>query len=288
MSPTTYTDVLARNIRAARSRLGLSQADVVERMRALGFTAWHKPTLGNVERAQRRVQTEEILGLAACLETTTQRLMMPLWEDKWVQFPSGMAVRVGAVVGLVGGMTAHDHVPNDLGWHKNTPVRTIISPHEIEQQERHDAQRGAEVGARRDAATREIEAQPVVAAIVTSGLGVLVGRRNDGKPPWTFIAGEPEPGERPEDTAIREVKEETGLRIQAGEVIGERVHSKTGRTVIYMAAAPTHGTDAFVADRDELAEVRWVSLDEADELLPGMYEPVREHLARELREPGEF
>src|SRR5215472_9337572 len=34
------------------------------------------------------------------------------------------------------------------------------------------------------------EPQPVVAAIVTSEHGVLVGRRNDGNPPWTFIAGE--------------------------------------------------------------------------------------------------
>ena len=33
------------------------------------------------------------------------------------------------------------------------------------------------------------EPQPVVAAIVTSHLGVLVGKHNDGKPPWTFIAG---------------------------------------------------------------------------------------------------
>ena len=54
------------------------------------------------------------------------------------------------------------------------------------------------------------ERRPVVAAIVTSPAGVLVGRRNDGKPPYTFIAGEQESGERPEDTAIREVKEETG------------------------------------------------------------------------------
>jgi hypothetical protein len=38
------------------------------------------------------------------------------------------------------------------------------------------------------------EPQPVVAAIVTSELGVLIGRRNDGKPPWTFIEGEIEPG----------------------------------------------------------------------------------------------
>jgi 8-oxo-dGTP diphosphatase len=129
---------------------------------------------------------------------------------------------------------------------------------------------------------RQAEMQPVVAAIVTSPLGVLVGRRNDGKPPWTFIAGEVEPGERPEDAAVREVKEETGLLVRAGALIGERVHPKTGRTMVYMSAMPTHGTDVFVGDADELAEVRWVGLAEADELLPGMFGPVREHLAREL------
>jgi 8-oxo-dGTP diphosphatase len=130
------------------------------------------------------------------------------------------------------------------------------------------------------------EAPSIVAAIVTSPLGVLVGRRNDATPPWTFIAGEQDAvqDENPADTAVREVKEETGLRVQAGDVIGQRVHPKTGHTMIYLAAMPTHGTDVFVGDEDELAEVRWVSLAEADELLPGMFEPVREHLARELGE----
>jgi 8-oxo-dGTP diphosphatase len=130
-------------------------------------------------------------------------------------------------------------------------------------------------------------AQPIVAAIVTSARGVLVGRRNDGKPPWTFIAGEIEPGERAEDAAVREVKEETGLLVAAGEVVGERVHPKTHRRMIYMTAAPTHGTSVFVGDEAELAEVRWVGLAEADELLPGMFEPVRAHLVRVLSKvPG--
>jgi 8-oxo-dGTP pyrophosphatase MutT (NUDIX family) len=127
--------------------------------------------------------------------------------------------------------------------------------------------------------------RPVVAAIVTSPAGVLVGRRNDGKPPWTFIAGEQEPGERPEDTAVREVKEEAALQIQAGDVIGERVHPKTGRQMIYVAGVPTHGTDVFVGDEQELAEVRWVNLAETDELMGGaIYEPVRQHLARVLNQ----
>lgn len=129
------------------------------------------------------------------------------------------------------------------------------------------------------------EPRPVVAAIVTSGLGVLVGRRHDGKPPWTFIAGEIEPGESPEDAAVREVKEETGLRVLAGNVIGRRVHPKTGRTMVYMAAAPAGRTEVFIGDEDELAEVRWVSLAEADELMGGqIFDPVREHLRRQLPE----
>jgi 8-oxo-dGTP pyrophosphatase MutT (NUDIX family) len=125
------------------------------------------------------------------------------------------------------------------------------------------------------------EAQPVVAAIVTSHLGVLAGKRNDGRPPWTFIAGEVEPGESATDAAVREVKEEAGLLVRAGhQEIGRRVHPKTQRTMIYLACTPTHGTDVFVGDEDELAEVRWLSLAEADTLLPGMFEPVREHLGR--------
>ena len=69
---------------------------------------------------------------------------------------------------------------------------------------------------RRTSGTRARRAQPVVAAIVTSELGVLVGRRNDGKPPWTFISGEVEPGESPADAAVREVKEETALEVRPG------------------------------------------------------------------------
>lgn len=59
------------------------------------------------------------------------------------------------------------------------------------------------------------EHQPVVAAIVTSPLGVLVGRRNDGNPPWTFIGGAIEPGESAAHAAVREVQEEAGLAAAA-------------------------------------------------------------------------
>jgi len=128
------------------------------------------------------------------------------------------------------------------------------------------------------------EPQPVVAAIVTSDLGVLVGKRNDGKPPWTSIAGEIEPGESAADAGVRAVKEETDLLVAAGKEIGRRVQPATGRTMIYMAARPTHTIDIFVGDRDELAEVPWATLPEAEMLMQpyGMFGAVRDYLAKVL------
>ncbi|WP_300007466.1 NUDIX domain-containing protein [Pseudonocardia sp.] len=127
------------------------------------------------------------------------------------------------------------------------------------------------------------ELEPVAAAIVVSELGVLVGRRHDGNPPWTFIAGKIEPGESPADAAVREVKEETGLVVRAAaRPIGRRVHPRTGRMMIYLECYPTEGTDVQVGDPEELAEVRWLDLDELDGYLPGMFEPVRTYLGKAL------
>lgn len=122
----------------------------------------------------------------------------------------------------------------------------------------------------------------IVAAIVTSKRGVLIERRHDGQPLWTFPAGEAEPGESPADTAIRETKEETGLLVRIGHTIGERQHPTTGRHMIYLAARPYQGTDIHVGDESELAEVRWVTAAEAGSLMPSMFEPVRHHLTRTL------
>lgn len=123
----------------------------------------------------------------------------------------------------------------------------------------------------------------IVAAIITSSRGVLAERRHDGRPLWTFPAGEAEPGEAPADTAIRETKEETGLEIKVSHIIGQRQHPKTGRHMIYLAARPYHGTKVFVGDEDELAEVKWLSLAEAVDLMPTMFDAVHAHLEQTLR-----
>lgn len=132
------------------------------------------------------------------------------------------------------------------------------------------------------------EETAVVAAVVTSAHGVLVGQRRDGSPPWTLIAGEMLPGETEADTAIREVAEETGLEIAVTHELGRRVHPRTGRTMIYVAGRPADEavTDVTVADDYELTDVRWVSLSDALRLLPGLYAPVREHLEQVLGADG--
>ena len=268
MPPRAYKDVLARDFRAARAALDIGQADVAERMNALGFPEWRRQTVARVEQGKRRISAEETFALAYALEVGVTRLMSPTEEDRWVAFPNGKVVHAQHGMARMRGTT-----DDAISWEGNTPIFMVEQ---------------ARFGPADDGGEPDYFApqQPVVAAIVTSPEGVLVGRRNDGKPPWTFIAGEQEPSRR-EPGGHRRPRGQ-GRDRAAGH--GRGGHRRAGasrrrdRTMIYIAARPTHGTDVFVGDEEELAEVRWVSLAEADELLPGMFGPVREHLARELGE----
>lgn len=127
------------------------------------------------------------------------------------------------------------------------------------------------------------EPQPIVAAIVTSDRGLLVTYRRDKTPPAGFLTGEVEPGESAADAMVRECKEEAGLRVIAGLELGRRVHPRTGRLVIYVAGTPVEDAevDVFVGDEEELSDVRWITLAEADAAFApfgGMFKPVHDYL----------
>lgn len=120
----------------------------------------------------------------------------------------------------------------------------------------------------------------IAAAIVVHQDRVLMVRRrvSEGQLSWQFPAGEIELGESPEDAAVRETAEETGLVVAALKLLGERVHPKTGRLMSYTACEAVSGT-AQVVDTEELDELAWVALAEIPQYVPyGLFEPVQAYL----------
>jgi 8-oxo-dGTP diphosphatase len=84
---------------------------------------------------------------------------------------------------------------------------------------------------------------------------------------WSFPKGKAAPGERDEDCALREVEEETGLRCALrAELPSTSYTDSRGRPkrVRYWLMDPVGGELAF---DHEIDEARWVSVDEAWELL---------------------
>ncbi len=96
-------------------------------------------------------------------------------------------------------------------------------------------------------------------------------RRERNGVSWALPKGTPSDGETAEQTALREVSEETGLEVRIVEHVGaiEYFFTQDGvrihKTVHYFLMEPTGGN---LADHDhEFEDVRWVPLEEAWELL---------------------
>jgi 8-oxo-(d)GTP phosphatase len=84
---------------------------------------------------------------------------------------------------------------------------------------------------------------------------------------WSFPKGKLVPGESYEDGALREVKEETGLRCELDrELASTDYHDSSGRPkhVRYWLMHPVGGELEFVHEVDE---ARWVTLEAARMLL---------------------
>jgi 8-oxo-dGTP pyrophosphatase MutT (NUDIX family) len=109
------------------------------------------------------------------------------------------------------------------------------------------------------------------------GRWMMAAIRPGGKPAgvWALPKGQIEPGDRGEETALREVTEETGARGRSlgklGDVRywfnwdGERVF----KVVSFFLVRYTGGRLGEIAAefRHEVAEVRWLPLEEAPRLL---------------------
>lgn len=86
---------------------------------------------------------------------------------------------------------------------------------------------------------------------------------------WSLPKGKAEPGESAEETALREVEEETGLACRLGDELDEiRYHDRYGhpKVVRYWLMDAGDRFDTFEPN-DEIDELRWCSSREAVKLL---------------------
>jgi 8-oxo-dGTP diphosphatase len=110
----------------------------------------------------------------------------------------------------------------------------------------------------------------LVAVVVVQHEGkVLLGRRNmePARGLWTFIGGFVERGEKVEDAAIREVKEETNLDVQLEGLLG--IYSEPGNPHVVLAfrASVKNGDTSHMAGQpDEISELVFFSPREIPEL----------------------
>lgn len=105
-----------------------------------------------------------------------------------------------------------------------------------------------------------------VAVIISCGDRVLLGKRGlHGREPgkWSFPAGFVERGERVENAAARETREETGLEVEIGDLVG--LFSESGDDVVLAVfAARAVGGEPRAAD--DLSELGWYTVAELPEL----------------------
>ena len=100
------------------------------------------------------------------------------------------------------------------------------------------------------------------AVVIARGGKILLGRRGPNAARaggWSFPAGFVERGERVEDAAVRETREEVGLEIRIDRLLG--LYSNTSEPValaVYIATAD----EGEPAASDDLDAVAWFGLDD--------------------------
>jgi 8-oxo-dGTP pyrophosphatase MutT (NUDIX family) len=124
---------------------------------------------------------------------------------------------------------------------------------------------------------REFSAGGVLVKVIR-GRPMLAAIRPRGKPEgtWALPKGNIDPGEKPDETAVREVLEETGVEGRLVEKLGDVKYTYTRRggvrvfkIVSFYLLRAGRGRIGEIEERMriEVDEARWLPLDEAPKLL---------------------
>ena len=128
-----------------------------------------------------------------------------------------------------------------------------------------------------------LEPKLVTVVVIQNEGKVLLGRRNmePARGLWSFISGYVDRGEKVEEAAIREVKEETNLDVQLEGLIG--IYSANGNphvVIAYQASILNNDISGLLAQPEEVSELAFFSLEE----IPPLAFPADEQIAHYLRE----
>ena len=103
---------------------------------------------------------------------------------------------------------------------------------------------------------------PCVGAIITDRAGrlLLIKRGHDPEAGrWSVPGGRIEPGETDQEAVIREVREETGLEVEVGRLVGEVERPAPGGRRLQIRDYAATVTGGGLMPGDDAAETRWVS-----------------------------
>lgn len=122
-----------------------------------------------------------------------------------------------------------------------------------------------------------------VAAVVDDGGRwlVLLRRGAHGAGTWGLPGGHQEFGESPEEAAVQEVAEETGLQVVAGARLGftDDPMPEIGRHYVTLfVACSVVGGEARVAEPDKASDLTWLTPDEL-RARDDLFSPLRRFLA---------
>ena len=99
MEAQGYEVIIGEQVHAARSRIGMSEEDLADRMRHLGYASWSHQTVSDAERGDHHLAAAEVLGISLALEVSVADLVLPTRGDQWVvKLHDGPVVPLGGFV----------------------------------------------------------------------------------------------------------------------------------------------------------------------------------------------
>lgn len=131
-----------------------------------------------------------------------------------------------------------------------------------------------------------------VVGVVVNGTNVLVGRVTPQKEAemggirYVFPGGKVKildngSPETAEAAVAREVDEETGYRVIADTLIGERVHPRTSALMKYILCTLVENEPRQEAvPNAEIVEVLWVPVERLTEYMPSLFDEVKTYLEK--------